>query len=490
MKGDEAGLWTRGRSPDPWLTAAWKAWEADPDDPACRARLCGQLMRVDGHEQIFSIFGSEASRQVPDTQVLRNLGISAQVLGETIIAVEALSLALDKGCLESEAQLARIRFLQGDQTTALAIALHVLERRPKDYSAANVAFAALFATGPVQEVWEDWLPRLWHGCFDGNMLLPSALARASATVDQEEALRAFVDWENRFLATSLPDAQVDLPQLADVLMTRMPSGGLPRRRATVGEGGRIDAVHLLDDLPALTAILNSVSRLVSDYASARRCSQQITIEAWAIATTRLGHETWHVHPSAWLSGVLYLAVPDTKTSTLPNPGMIEFGPCTFLGEDESRETTTRCWPCRSWQPQIGEVLLFPSFFGHRTWPTGACEPRLCLAFDVMDKQPLSPAPSTQVAFWNHEGLLLRSLNVVCMETGEESWVLLHRVSGRCCMIDAEGLRLWNQLAETSSLQQLVDLHSMRQEGSREQIRTDLAEVLTTFIGEGMVEVSG
>jgi hypothetical protein len=34
-------------------------------------------------------------------------------------------------------------------------------------------------------------------------------------------------------------------------------------------------------------------------------------------------------------------------------------------------------------PRSGDLLLFPSYFAHRTWPTGVATPRISVAFDVM-----------------------------------------------------------------------------------------------------------
>jgi hypothetical protein len=40
-------------------------------------------------------------------------------------------------------------------------------------------------------------------------------------------------------------------------------------------------------------------------------------------------------------------------------------------------------------PRPGMLLLFPSYFAHRTLPTGSRDPRLCVAFDV-EPSPARP----------------------------------------------------------------------------------------------------
>jgi hypothetical protein len=61
-----------------------------------------------------------------------------------------------------------------------------------------------------------------------------------------------------------------------------------------------------------------------------------------------------------------------------HPGAIEFGP-----HPVGAERPTAVWPRRLLTPQAGQLLLFPSYYGHRTWPTGVAESRICVAFDVV-----------------------------------------------------------------------------------------------------------
>lgn len=54
-------------------------------------------------------------------------------------------------------------------------------------------------------------------------------------------------------------------------------------------------------------------------------------------------------------------------------GAIEFGLYTF-GQEAKTLRPSR-WGA-------GAGLLFPSYFAHRTWPTGVGDLRICVAFDV------------------------------------------------------------------------------------------------------------
>jgi hypothetical protein len=96
-----------------------------------------------------------------------------------------------------------------------------------------------------------------------------------------------------------------------------------------------------------------------------------------------GHEDWHMHPGGWISGVYYAAVPTAVPPVAPHdggahPGAIEFGPFPFGGERD-----VRGWPRAHMTPRPSLLLLFPSYYGHRTYATRVGDPRIVVAFDVV-----------------------------------------------------------------------------------------------------------
>jgi uncharacterized protein (TIGR02466 family) len=90
-----------------------------------------------------------------------------------------------------------------------------------------------------------------------------------------------------------------------------------------------------------------------------------------------GHESWHIHPDGWISGVYYVAVPEGSPGD-DRAGAIELGPMPF-----GTDARLSAWPRSRVAPLPGQLLMFPSYYGHRTWPTGRDEPRVCVAFDVV-----------------------------------------------------------------------------------------------------------
>ena len=104
--------------------------------------------------------------------------------------------------------------------------------------------------------------------------------------------------------------------------------------------------------------------------------------AWAIVLSDQGHQTSHIHPEAWLSGVYYVATPeDGMGPGHDNDGWIEFG---LLTEQLAARVAP---PTRRLQPQPGLMVTFPSYSFHGTIPFRSDAERISIAFDVF------PAPA-------------------------------------------------------------------------------------------------
>ncbi|MEQ9450136.1 MAG: putative 2OG-Fe(II) oxygenase [Pseudomonadales bacterium] len=99
--------------------------------------------------------------------------------------------------------------------------------------------------------------------------------------------------------------------------------------------------------------------------------------AWGVVMHDGGHERTHIHPNGWLSGVLYLRLPELIEAPERRPeGWLEFGQPT----PELHVTQApKLW---HHQPRYGEMVLFPSYFYHGTVPFKGDETRVCLSFDI------------------------------------------------------------------------------------------------------------
>jgi tetratricopeptide (TPR) repeat protein len=99
---------------------------------------------------------------------------------------------------------------------------------------------------------------------------------------------------------------------------------------------------------------------------------------WAIIIEAEGFQVPHIHPSGWLSGVYYVTLPEAvRTQGDQRAGWIEFGePYSDIAHSVQPEL-------KSFQPEEGLLLLFPSYFYHRTLPFAADRQRISISFDVV-----------------------------------------------------------------------------------------------------------
>ena len=97
------------------------------------------------------------------------------------------------------------------------------------------------------------------------------------------------------------------------------------------------------------------------------------ITGWHVILKQQGHQTAHIHPSGWLSGVIYLM---TVPSLGKNEGAIEFSLDSPLYHDVDSSK-------KIYQPKLGDIVFFPSSLHHRTLPFSTDMDRICISFDLI-----------------------------------------------------------------------------------------------------------
>ncbi len=102
---------------------------------------------------------------------------------------------------------------------------------------------------------------------------------------------------------------------------------------------------------------------------------QLKFHSWSNSLKKEGYNISHIHPSGWVSGVVYLKVPkDIKK----DEAGIEFS---LYGDDFVKNkipTLTKIL-----KPEVGDLIMFPSSLYHKTIPFNSNEERMCVAFDLM-----------------------------------------------------------------------------------------------------------
>lgn len=96
--------------------------------------------------------------------------------------------------------------------------------------------------------------------------------------------------------------------------------------------------------------------------------------SWFVKMQKGGHLDAHIHEIGWISGAVYLAMPETDD---PEEGAFEYG----THGDQYPQMHSN-FPKAYIKPNVGDIVLFPSSLFHRTIPFNADAERICIAFDL------------------------------------------------------------------------------------------------------------
>ncbi len=102
------------------------------------------------------------------------------------------------------------------------------------------------------------------------------------------------------------------------------------------------------------------------------------LTSWAAVLERQGNLDPHIHYDGFISGVYYCQLPAVVSdASQGQAGWFE------LGRLPERFQAPGAPAIRAVQPEEGMMILFPSYFYHRTVPFETGETRISIAFDVM-----------------------------------------------------------------------------------------------------------
>jgi uncharacterized protein (TIGR02466 family) len=145
-------------------------------------------------------------------------------------------------------------------------------------------------------------------------------------------------------------------------------------------GGKQTRNGLPANLKAFAALTGLIQREIEQFWESLPDSDPIRMSrpqrpvfhAWVVVLDRNGYQQPHIHAEGWLSGVYYIATPDTDSKD----GALRVGLPRIAG-------AAMPWPVRRIAPSPGKLVLFPSFLRHDTTPHLGKEPRICIAFDIL-----------------------------------------------------------------------------------------------------------
>jgi tetratricopeptide (TPR) repeat protein len=96
--------------------------------------------------------------------------------------------------------------------------------------------------------------------------------------------------------------------------------------------------------------------------------------SWSVRLRSAGFHISHIHQRGWMSSALYVSLP-------PEVGQGDAGALAFGVPDAALGLNLP--PRRVERPQVGRLVIFPSYFWHGTLPFESEQPRLTVAFDAL-----------------------------------------------------------------------------------------------------------
>jgi Flp pilus assembly protein TadD len=101
--------------------------------------------------------------------------------------------------------------------------------------------------------------------------------------------------------------------------------------------------------------------------------------SWSVRLHSAGFHANHTHPRGWISSAFYIELPDCMSDARSDEGVLTFG-------EPGIATTPKLGAEYSVKPELGMLVLFPSYFWHGTVPFRSNQARLTVAFDAVPER--------------------------------------------------------------------------------------------------------
>ena len=367
-----------------------------PDSAEARFNWGNALVRLDRRTEAIAQFERVIELRPDLLPAHNNLGNAWYELRELDAAEQVFrrALTLAPKAAHLHRNLGTVRREQGDLETALDCFQRALTLRP-DWVKAQQSLAT---TAMELGRWQTALDvcGAWLHAAPANV---EALGLASIALDelgQHAAADRLLDFERLFRSIQLSAAPPGFASLDEfnaaltehtiehpTLHAPPPSDpryhcatlrltgefcAEPKGPAAALERIVFDALHgfaddLANELPQHPFVLGAARRF--------------ELKSWSTVLDREGNLEPHVHYASYLSAVYYPKIPAQMSSERPGAGFLE------LGGGPTRFPTRHSRPVRTVEPREGLLVLFPSYFYHRTAPFTASDIRIAIAFDTV-----------------------------------------------------------------------------------------------------------
>ena len=323
-----------------------KALAILPEFGEAHTNLGNSLMVLGRVEEALSAFQT-ATKYLPETARTQfNIGNALQKLGRLEEAVEAYEQANQR---KSSYRVLHCLYSLNKKHAFTKKINHVLKEDPNDRAVAAVS---AFASNQWQI--EDPYP------FCKNPIDLIQVSNVMDTKHGRQTIQALKDYFIEGHYRELPD-----------------QGHISNGKTSLGN--LFDKPH-----PSLSRLYALIKKHVCAFQSEHseldagiiaHWPQNWRLEAWYLKISSGGQVDPHIHDPGWLSGTLYLNIPDRITG---NEGAIAFG----LNGDQMPILNSD-YPRKICRVQTGDLVLFPSSLFHSVLPFDNKEERLCVAYDVI-----------------------------------------------------------------------------------------------------------
>jgi tetratricopeptide (TPR) repeat protein len=279
--------------------------------------------------------------------------------------------------------------LEFEPATALALAERALAAQPKSHTARKLLCAAYLGVGEGAKALTE-CARLLQAMPDDQYLIAMQTTALRLLNDPRYAL--FCDYDKMVLSTLLeaPAGWPDLDSFLIELTSHLNVLHNPHGHRVLYQSLR-RGTETTQDLsrsqdPVIQALFRAFAAPIARYreqigqgedALRRRNRGAARFNgSWSVRLHRDGYHTSHVHPRGWISSACYIQLPDCMRAGHTAEGNLSFG--------EPGMLTTPSLPAElSVRPEVGLLVLFPSYFWHGTLPFHSEQPRLTVAFDAV-----------------------------------------------------------------------------------------------------------
>ena len=301
---------------------------------------------------------------------------------------------LAEGAARSEAQAnllirAGLAALEFEPVTALALAERAIRALPNNHTARKLLCASYLGVGDGAKALSE-SATLLQAIPDDQYLI--AMQTTALRLLNDARYELFCDYDGMIFSTFIeaPSGWPDLGSFLTELTTHLNPLHNPHGHRVLYQSLR-RGTETTQDLsrsrdPVIQALFHSFAAPIARYrerigqgedALRRRNRGAAKFNGgWSVRLHRDGYHTSHVHPRGWISSACYIQLPDSMRAGHTGEGILSFGAPGMLTAPSLPAELSVC-------PEVGLLVLFPSYFWHGTLPFHSEQPRLTVAFDAV-----------------------------------------------------------------------------------------------------------